>query len=1167
MQTEKHVDILQEIFFLPPMAIARCGSSPTPVDGFRWIERSILRDSPTTVIEPDISLKVENDGSVTAELPKQIVFRDEESGPIRPVAPFFELWGKFQSVRDGKIYEVPLTSALLHKLKVPLTSVWYEINAANRKVERRTGNPSCGFVARELVNGADHVIRELNAFSPHTSGQEPLVYQDNPILVGFFHVLRPAKGVVKIGSARIDRDILRVRFTPPKGLVYGPPTATTGPAQEVPPGVYEAPATQFGRIHEIVPPERRILNANTEWSRYVMMTGEYEDPAPQDGYDGATVGNHQSWGCVDDSTDSLIHATMVVDGRLYRAAARVFVGPPDFAPDRRPVYSIADDLADREKPLIELDQRDLRETTAEVLDIFHRAFDAASLFNLDAERARALQENRVRFARHSGPEGLDEPSARDASMTAQDEPYVDKLPVLASQSASRFTDATPNDPLPYSEVVHFVHGPLKNEAVLLDFLSRRGDLVKKIVRPAFGSFAELPTEPAANPDPNFRDPRVFRDQLHDMRMPPYMRDANLQPLSLNRRQYRELMDFISLLPARSHKDGNVRSATRDRARLPQQDFRERIFPRNLTARAAQAARVVTGNPVTTRLESAVGNCFPGLEFDVRVLDRRFFPGLVFQYVQVPRPEYVLPGTLPDQQGAHLIYADWFLDPMLPETSSEQWVQDLLAQYRLSPGQSFMGGRWYLDWIEQDGKRISMRDQQGAYYDGYMVWRFVRGLVPGKELRIGIIDRSAADPKPVREFRGYRRPYVNEAGVIDEAFRPGELTHSMCNPWSHDFRDCACHYWPTNHPDVVMRRSVEFLPDGRPKDPTASSIYVNWNRLRGPASEIPAFDTLAKNRPYEMDHYQINTLWETLPFVVEGREIGSTYAAPPPSTHDPFPNLAELIDELQDKLAPMELALAMQYLYALFSLRDPDEIDTTRDPRWLTLRDDLKAIRQFLLLVAVGEMAHLRCVNQMLWELGRGRFYPNGRSYRPVLDWNDQLAITDKRGQLFELQLRRLTPETLAEFIHIERPTGKLSAAYGRCVATLKDHPDLKNVYDLALRIDGEGIDHFETFSNMKRVLDGYGANGDEYPYLRTVEVTRNADTREAVDLFDKIRLTLADAYFAEAATDPDYTTAQKHIKLARESMRMFQAKAEALAKQGFGVPLTDGRRPLLGRDR
>ena len=56
----------------------------------------------------------------------------------------------------------------------------------------------------------------------------------------------------------------------------------------------------------------------------------------------------------------------------------------------------------------------------------------------------------------------------------------------------------------------------------------------------------------------------------------------------------------------------------------------KIFPRNLTA---QAAYQIAGNPVVTRPEDAVANCFPGLEVDIRNLDRRFFPGLVFDFIE------------------------------------------------------------------------------------------------------------------------------------------------------------------------------------------------------------------------------------------------------------------------------------------------------------------------------------------------------------------------------------------------------------------------------------------------------------------------------------------------------------------------------------------------------
>ena len=58
----------------------------------------------------------------------------------------------------------------------------------------------------------------------------------------------------------------------------------------------------------------------------------------------------------------------------------------------------------------------------------------------------------------------------------------------------------------------------------------------------------------------------------------------------------------------------------------------KLIPRNVAAlrrgiRPPETAQLVTGNPVSTRLESGVGNCFPGLEFDLRNLERRFFPFL------------------------------------------------------------------------------------------------------------------------------------------------------------------------------------------------------------------------------------------------------------------------------------------------------------------------------------------------------------------------------------------------------------------------------------------------------------------------------------------------------------------------------------------------------------
>src|SRR5204862_7527712 len=58
----------------------------------------------------------------------------------------------------------------------------------------------------------------------------------------------------------------------------------------------------------------------------------------------------------------------------------------------------------------------------------------------------------------------------------------------------------------------------------------------------------------------------------------------------------------------------------------------KLLPRNISALRrgrdpTTATQTTIGNPVSTRLESGIGNFFPGLECDLRNLERRFFPFL------------------------------------------------------------------------------------------------------------------------------------------------------------------------------------------------------------------------------------------------------------------------------------------------------------------------------------------------------------------------------------------------------------------------------------------------------------------------------------------------------------------------------------------------------------
>ncbi|KUJ73470.1 hypothetical protein AVO45_15435 [Ruegeria marisrubri] len=549
------MDTIREIFFLPPMAVARLGPGKTPLESYEWQQDLDAHGNNKTVIRSNVTLRENEDGSVSAYLPdpKKIRFRDEGTGALRPVAPFFELWARMHDARTGEEYETPVTLDLLEEQGLSLRHIRYDVTVGNQKAARRTGDAACGFRARTEFAGDDFSRKALLAFSPHTSQQQPLVYEHNPIPLGTVRAVRPVRPDSDEAKPLADPSTLRLRFTPPAGEVYGPPDTAFGPATLAVPGYKnDPPKSEYGRIHEIVPPQNRILNPDTPWSKWIMMTGIHDDPEPHDSYDGARVGNDQSWGVVDDTSDGVIEATLSVGGERLIARARIFTGPPDFAPDCRPFYSLEDDLADRDLSLVSVTDDNYLDAKAEVVDIFRRAFETNSLINLDDIRAQGLKDNASLQAQTKIAPTPGLPSTDAASMTEKDAVKPDKIPdLIRPQPVSVFSNSVPNDRLPYTVAVKFVHEQLIDEENLLDFLRRRPDFVKRLMRPPFGILSQM--EPDPNPDqppnPAFRDPRIVRDMMHDARMPPYMRDSNYFPLSLSRRQYHLVMSFIDYLVA------------------------------------------------------------------------------------------------------------------------------------------------------------------------------------------------------------------------------------------------------------------------------------------------------------------------------------------------------------------------------------------------------------------------------------------------------------------------------------------------------------------------------------------------------------------------------------------------------------------------------------------
>ena len=525
-----HID---QIYFMPPIAVARLGGSHTPVDAFDWVEDPSAFGAGNTVVRPKVSLQVMPDGSVEPYIPRQLQFKD--SGLIRPVCPFFELTAAWtDAAANPEQQSGPLTPSLLEQAGLRLDQMWFSVHAVNRKAARRTGDASCSFEAAVYVRATDYVPQELMAYS-REPGREPLVSPERPIRLGSVQVIRPSRSQSPV--MQVNLDTIRIRFTPGAGEVYGPPIAKEGES------------TGSRRGHPIVPERNRILNPRASWTAYTFDNPPLPTPQPRDTYDGADdpVRKNVSFGVVDDTCDALIRVFFNPPGTTgLEARARVIVAPPHFAPDRRPFFSWADDLDDRAAIPPPTDVKAMR---TEVLDLFQRALETAALTNVDLTRnARLL------------PGGMGEkppaavadefPAADGRTMTTEDVVKGEKfLSFLGQQMLGDPAGGDPDTGRPKrSELAVQQHEKLAEPEYLLWFLTENADRLRDIIRPPYARVPEL----AAAPDQNhglreLRDPRVAHDLSFDMRMPPYLRDSDGASLSITHRQWEVLDRFMSEL--------------------------------------------------------------------------------------------------------------------------------------------------------------------------------------------------------------------------------------------------------------------------------------------------------------------------------------------------------------------------------------------------------------------------------------------------------------------------------------------------------------------------------------------------------------------------------------------------------------------------------------------
>jgi hypothetical protein len=498
-------EIIQQIYCDPPIVIARLGGSTTPVVAYGWEESADPRSDGDTVIRADWSLDIRPDGSGRPFKPDAVQLRD--GNLIRPVCPFIEIWARLGEPGSAKTTwrDAPLTEALLATFGADRAAVTFVIEANNLKAARRAQNPNLayGLFPSLSVRGDQHTPVALLAVSP-PGVAAPMIPPGRNIPLGFVQILRPRPNPPAPTGwpDGLDLDVIRIRFTPGRGEFYGPPQAAQ-PTSESP-----VPAVTLANA---------FLNPQAGWFNSLAQGGGFVVPA--DTFDFFQVGSDQrALGVVDDTCEGRIE----VELRLARAAepslrahANVLIGPPDFAPDRRPFLSIADELNDRSADAAARNAMlDGAELDLWVEDLFTRAYETVSLMNVDHWRAarglRALSGSRLASTAITG----DNVTPADQAMGSRD----------ALRNATLQVPAASADlPLPLSAHARERHRSLAAVERLRDLVVSHPNRLAQLVRGPF----EVETGEGGG--------------TTTMRMPPFMRQSNASPLTLAGWQYALLM--------------------------------------------------------------------------------------------------------------------------------------------------------------------------------------------------------------------------------------------------------------------------------------------------------------------------------------------------------------------------------------------------------------------------------------------------------------------------------------------------------------------------------------------------------------------------------------------------------------------------------------------------
>jgi hypothetical protein len=461
---------IERIWFYPPLAFARLGGSDTPLECFYWGQDDNLpRGTGKTSIVPGLTLVVGKNGDVISYTPKEITFKDGDL--FRPVCPFFEVHARWSDPEEN--HEGPLTEAVLENQGLRLGDVRWAVTVANLKPFNMTSDPDTRIGASVEMRGDDFGIVALNGEAP-AEARNPLVPSGKSIPLG----------TVQLTTPNAAFPGLRLRFTPGKGEFYGP--------------------TNLKDRWKGVQLEDRFLFLNPK-SSWCSWSPDPNDPRGTPGGQYAQDDNGVSYGMLDDVCDGIITCRIgkgANDSTALVAHARITVAPPDYAPDRRNLVSLADGLKDRTSRAEVFDQgyyQDDELCDAEINELMHRIYETGALNNVDVFNNRVnVQEN-------------------------PDTAIQIGIPYQPAEfDAFRVPPALDERPLPLSDMALEFHRRFQVLEVFLDIIRKQPQLLAEHVR----------------------DP-LTRELFFDNKMPAVMRGPSGDPLTLTRRQYEFLMRWAA----------------------------------------------------------------------------------------------------------------------------------------------------------------------------------------------------------------------------------------------------------------------------------------------------------------------------------------------------------------------------------------------------------------------------------------------------------------------------------------------------------------------------------------------------------------------------------------------------------------------------------------------